>query len=732
MGFDREDFENFFKNIFRGFGAKDAAGWVNFGNVVKGLAIFATIGLVMGAGIYMWSEEMAKEEAIKNCTHQSYVEKETYIDYDAKQLIYRCDFCKKKLTFDAHVDSHTVVEPSCSREGKISERWTFDIAGFDQTVSVPIPKLPHTLDEIVFEKEEPDCKNYGREILYRCTVCFEYVGGELIEPLGHDLVVSGFVDSTCTKTGLTNSSKCSRCNYVEYEQEVIPLKEHVYEDIHHEATYNNSGYIGQGCKNCGRPSEYVEITAPPLVDEVLTYEKDMYGDYTITGIKGTHEEIVIPDYINGIAVNSIEANAFAYNTTLKKVVIEGKLGEIKASAFKGCSNLEEINLTKVGTIGTRAFEGTGFKKLSINSSMIESYAFKDCKNLRFLEFNDDTHYIKDYAFQGCSNLWSVKMSRKAEPNHILGSHIFDGCTSLLEIIKPNWAGFQGMFPNVKFERNNKDSNLSTLIYYEDSSYFIDGGNGVIYLLLCESKDDNLTLPEKTKEGKPIILTEGCLEGIKATKLTIKQITSDVQFVSLFGTSEIKVEELTIDTLDHLNYYYINGRNAAGLPSLKKIIFTPRTINFNTSPCINYCTSLEEIELPSNGTTLLQNIYSLDWSYTFKKVTINSGEVIPQYFFEKFTNLEQITFKEGVKEIKAYSLFGKEGLNVILPKTITNIRPFSIYNVNFYYEGNLEEWESVAKGYSSKATVYYYSKENPNEEGNYWYYDSNGEIAKWNN
>lgn len=727
MGFDRDDRDNFIKRLAEGFSGREALGWVNFGNLIKGFAILVAAFLVIGGGIYMWTEEQAKQ----NCEHLTFDKDKTYVDFENKQLIYKCDFCNATKKYDAKISSSVVAEPSCSSEGKITEIWTFEKSGFDQRVSYPIPKIAHTLDEIVFEKEEPTCKNYGREILYRCSVCLEYIGGESIQPLGHDLIVSGFVDSTCTETGLTNSSVCSRCNHVEYEQEIIPLKDHTYIDINHEVTYSTSGYIGKGCKVCGHPSDDVEITEAPLVSKVLSYEKDMYGEYTITGLKTEQEEIIIPDYIDGIAVSSISSQAFANNTKIKKVTIEGKLGEIQSRAFYGCSNLEEINLDKVGTIGTRAFEATGLKKLYIGSSIVEQYAFKDCKELRFVSFSDDTHYIYDYAFQNCTRLWSVKLSKKAKPEHILGNNIFQGCTSLIEFIRPFWAGFEDMFPNTQYLRNNKDSNLETLIYYEDNCYFIDNSNGTVSLLHCEKNDDNLIIPEVDKNNKPIILKENCLEGINATKLTIKNITSDINFVSLFGNKEIKVEELTIDTLDYVGYYYINGRNANGLPSLKKIIFTPRTVNFSTGGCINYCTSLKEIELPSNGKTLLKDIYSLNYSYTFRSVIINSGETIPQYFFEGFNKLENIEFKEGVKEIKAYSLFGIEGLNVILPKSIENIRPFSMYKVNFYYLGNESEWENVKKGYTSSGSVYFYSKDNPNKDGNYWCYDSEGNVKIWN-
>ena len=85
----------------------------------------------------------------------------------------------------------------------------------------------------------------------------------------------------------------------------------------------------------------------------------------------------------------------------------------------------------------------------------------------------------------------------------------------------------------------------------------------------------------------------------------------------------------------------------------------------------------------------------------------------------------------VKEIKAYSLYGVEGLNVVLPKTIENIRPYSLFKVNFYYEGTAEEREMVTKNFDYNPTIYFYSVDRPSQSGNYWHYE-NGNIVKWDN
>ena len=52
----------------------------------------------------------------------------------------------------------------------------------------------------------------------------------------------------------------------------------------------------------------------------------------------------------------------------------------------------------------------------------------------------------------------------------------------------------------------------------------------------------------------------------------------------------------------------------------------------------------------------------------------------------------------------------------------------------YYKGEECDWSeiSIDSGNSQlvKATRYYYSETQPTEEGNYWYYDENGEVAVW--
>ena len=77
-------------------------------------------------------------------------------------------------------------------------------------------------------------------------------------------------------------------------------------------------------------------------------------------------------------------------------------------------------------------------------------------------------------------------------------------------------------------------------------------------------------------------------------------------------------------------------------------------------------------------------------------------------------------------------------SVVIGENVTSIRHNAFHNctnlANVYCKGTDEDWANIEMGdYNSdltSATVYYYSETEPTEEGNFWHYDENGEIAVW--
>ena len=76
-----------------------------------------------------------------------------------------------------------------------------------------------------------DCENTGSydKVVY-CTVCDVELSRETITvgAFGHNMVTDSAVEPTCTTTGLTEGSHCSRCDY-KVEQTVVDALGHVFE-----------------------------------------------------------------------------------------------------------------------------------------------------------------------------------------------------------------------------------------------------------------------------------------------------------------------------------------------------------------------------------------------------------------------------------------------------------------------------------------------------------------------
>ncbi len=78
-------------------------------------------------------------------------------------------------------------------------------------------------------------------------------------------------------------------------------------------------------------------------------------------------------------------------------------------------------------------------------------------------------------------------------------------------------------------------------------------------------------------------------------------------------------------------------------------------------------------------------------------------------------------------------------SVFIPDSVTSIGRSAFYNcyslTSVYYKGTESDWDAIhIDDYNSDlthhATRYYYSETEPTDNGNYWHYDKNGEVAVW--
>ena len=157
------------------------------------------------------------------------------------------------------------------------------------------------------------------------------------------------------------------------------------------------------------------------------------GTAMITGYKGSDKAIVIPEFIDGIKVNTIGEGAFSgisaekiSNITLgdnitfiensafencgAAIVLEGEILSIGEKAFFGCEGLESVTLGEgVKFVPYAAFSGcTSLREITINSvETIEENAFEGCAALSEITVRSAIVSIADSAFLDCDALESI-------------------------------------------------------------------------------------------------------------------------------------------------------------------------------------------------------------------------------------------------------------------------------------------------------------------------------------
>ena len=101
------------------------------------------------------------------------------------------------------------------------------------------------------------------------------------------------------------------------------------------------------------------------------------ADYEIPadGVVTIPAKVKDPNSSTEYTVSAIKSEAFKGNTKIKKVVIATTELTTIGSAFEGCSNLTEIDLSKCGkvtTISAGAFKGTGIVNLDLSGTKLTS------------------------------------------------------------------------------------------------------------------------------------------------------------------------------------------------------------------------------------------------------------------------------------------------------------------------------------------------------------------------
>lgn len=117
----------------------------------------------------------------------------------------------------------------------------------------------------------------------------------------------------------------------------------------------------------------------------------------VVDIDGNAENVFIPETVNGIPVISITSYALSIRKNIKTLSLPASLLLIDDRAFKGCSNLEEVEIRESQV------------SITANHLTISHEAFQDCTKLKVVKGTRFCH-LGSRTFQGCSALTDIELT----------------------------------------------------------------------------------------------------------------------------------------------------------------------------------------------------------------------------------------------------------------------------------------------------------------------------------
>ena len=388
---------------------------------------------------------------------------------------------------EAHVhefgDWEIIIEPDCTENGEKKRE-----CGCGEIELEEIAAKGHT--EAIYEAIEPTCTKEGATEGKYCTICNEVlIYQQVIEAKGHSfgdwsVVIEptctengeqmrecpcGTVESspipasehevkvlpavapTCTETGLTEGSVCSKCDEVFVEQKIVKTIPHSQGEwiIETEATKTEDGFRYARCSKCDALLAEEVLHATGSLG--LKYSRIDYKDeYTVSGIGTCNDaDIIIPEYYNGMPVTAISPLVFADKSSIRSISIPASINMIEEWAFKNCTGLEAVYITDLAAWCETEFESNPLAlanalylngelltelKVPHGVEMIATNAFSQYTRLTSVSIPSSVKAIGNNAFYGCTNIERIELSEGL--NTIAGS-AFSNCTSLEAIALPN-------------------------------------------------------------------------------------------------------------------------------------------------------------------------------------------------------------------------------------------------------------------------------------------------------
>ena len=179
---------------------------------------------------------------------------------------------------------------------------------------------------------------------------------------------------------------------------------------------------------------------------IMKAEGESFTSYCFPKVP-LHEETItfrdLEEYQN------TDKEMFRKNPYIKKAVIPKGAEVIPKSYFFGCENLKNVKLPiSITVIEDYAFADCRTVKLGMNIGAlplkrIGTSAFENCEGIELNSLPDSLETVEGAAFSGCNSIKKVVLSEGAALKKI-GDHAFSGCRNLESVFLPDGVEYVGV------------------------------------------------------------------------------------------------------------------------------------------------------------------------------------------------------------------------------------------------------------------------------------------------
>ena len=407
------------------------------------------------------------------------------------------------------------------------------------------------------------------------------------------------------------------------------------------------------------------------------------------------------------------SGAFADCANLKKVTFERGTTKIASSLLCGCTGIEKIDIPDTVTV-IQDYAFKECKNLSTvnipeNVTEIGSKAFNECISLSNVNIPDSVTKIGGYAFYQCKNLVNVTLSKNLEK---MDCNAFGNCDGLTQIEIPKSLDvggdyYSGAFADcanlkkVTFERGTTKI-ASNLLCGCTGIEKIDIPDTVKVIQVCAFKEcknlSTVNIPDS------VIEIEGwAFESCSVlTKIGIPN-----QTLSIAGAAFRNCTSLTDIHLPSM-LKAISSSTFEGCKKLTTINF-PSTLTMIGNSAFSGCESLPEAILPSGVEKIESNAFKNCKSLK-KAVVPDTVSSIGSSAFYGCEALTDITLGSKLKKIDNQTFYGCAALpSIMIPYNVTTIGDSAFVNctklTQITVPRNTTSIASNAFSYPKKMTMY---------------------------